>query len=104
MKDKVIEDIESWSTQVEGGIPLAERYTEKMDSFIRDICSSVDKDLKAVLIATGGYGRRELCPYSDIDIMFFALDRADTEAVEHILYKLWDTGLDISHSFRTPKE
>ncbi len=104
MNEKILEGIEGWFSEFKGGIALAELYTTKMDRIILDIFSSAGGDVRAVLIATGGYGRSELCPYSDVDIMFFAPDRADTEGVERILYKLWDTGFDISHSFRTPGE
>ncbi len=104
MKINVLHEIEGWFSQNQGGIALAERYTSKMDQIVLDIFNSVKKDVRAVLIATGGYGRRELCPYSDVDVMFFALNKADTEAAERVLYKLWDTGFEISHSFRTPAE
>ncbi|MGC2061681.1 MAG: [protein-PII] uridylyltransferase [Thermodesulfovibrionales bacterium] len=56
------------------------------------------------LLATGGYGRMEMAPYSDVDILFIAADRTETEAAEQVLYRLWDSGLDISHAFRTPDE
>ena len=49
-------------------------------------------------------GAQELAPFSDIDIMFFAQDRASAETAERILYKLWDSGLEISHAFRTAEE
>ncbi|MEW6109279.1 MAG: [protein-PII] uridylyltransferase [Nitrospirota bacterium] len=87
-----------------GGIFLVERYTDRIDSLIIDIYNSLKKDANIVLIATGGYGRKELAPFSDIDIMFFASDRIGTEDAEQLLYKLWDTGLTISHSFRTGDE
>jgi [protein-PII] uridylyltransferase len=56
------------------------------------------------LIALGGYGRRELAPYSDIDLMF--LFRADVEKqvpqlVRAVLHPLWDTGFQVGHSVRT---
>ena len=55
------------------------------------------------LIAVGGYGRCEMVPYSDIDIMLLSRgrDKKTTEAAQAVLYKLWDMGLNISHSFRT---
>ncbi|MBA4371638.1 MAG: [protein-PII] uridylyltransferase [Thermodesulfovibrio sp.] len=56
------------------------------------------------LLATGGYGRMEMAPFSDVDLLFIAADRKETEAAEQILYRLWDSGLDISHAFRTPEE
>ncbi|MBF0444266.1 MAG: nucleotidyltransferase domain-containing protein, partial [Magnetococcales bacterium] len=56
------------------------------------------------LIATGGYGRGELAPFSDIDLLFLISDEMseDQEAsVERMLYCLWDLGLDIGHAVRT---
>lgn len=59
------------------------------------------------LIAVGGYGRGELHPYSDIDLMIL-LPEHDTEShhssVERFLQFLWDMGLDIGHSTRTVGE
>src|SRR5208283_3302134 len=58
------------------------------------------------LIAVGGYGRAEMAPYSDIDIMLLSRgrDKKTTESAQAVLYKMWDMGLDISHSFRTLEE
>src|SRR5208283_255271 len=55
------------------------------------------------LIAVGGYGRSEMVPYSDIDIMLLSRvrDQKTTESAQAVLYKFWDMGLNISHSFRT---
>ncbi len=58
------------------------------------------------LVAVGGYGRSEMVPYSDIDIMLVSRtrDKKTTEAAQAVLYKFWDMGLNISHSFRTLAE
>jgi [protein-PII] uridylyltransferase len=62
------------------------------------------------LVATGGYGRAELNPYSDIDIMFLhesdmvTLGRARPELatlVDGLLYTLWDLGFKVGHSVRS---
>ena len=61
------------------------------------------------LVALGGYGRRELSPWSDIDVMFLFPTKTKPAAVkpleEHItneiLYILWDCGLKVGHSTRT---
>ncbi len=57
-------------------------------------------------MATGGYGRREVCPFSDIDLTICYLPgvRGIKEVSSAILYPLWDSGLKVGHSVRTPKE
>jgi [protein-PII] uridylyltransferase len=67
---------------------------------------------KVAILATGGYGRRELNPHSDIDIMFLYPDKVShgnfkkfQEVLsEEILYPLWDLGLKIGHASRNAKE
>ena len=54
------------------------------------------------LIAVGGYGRAELHPGSDIDILILIAEgEIDTDPVERFVAALWDTGLEIGHSVRT---
>ena len=78
--------------------------SDKMDSYILDKLPANINTLPIAIYATGGYGRRELAPFSDVDLMFFSKDRTNTSYVEDIYYKLLDSGINISHSFRTPKE
>lgn len=64
------------------------------------------------LLALGGYGRAELAPFSDIDIMFLFPAKAKAEAIQplqqhlinEVLYPLWDCGLKVGHSTRTVEE
>jgi [protein-PII] uridylyltransferase len=60
------------------------------------------------LLALGGYGRKDLFPYSDIDVLFaFADDKVEEqsqEAVRAIVQGMWDIGLRASPSSRTVKE
>ena len=62
----------------------------------------------AAVLAVGGYGRRQLFPYSDIDVLLlFESERAAVESKEGIaafLQQLWDCGLRMSHSVRTPSD
>ena len=104
MNDKTLAEIAGWMDQGLWGRGLAERYTSFVDQKVAAIFNSVAHDSDLVLVATGGYGRRELAPFSDIDIMFFAESRKNAGAAEKVLYRLWDEKLDISHAFRTPKE
>ena len=64
------------------------------------------------VLATGGYGRGELSPHSDIDLMFLyprtamgkSLDMLKETMTREILYPLWDTGLKVGHASREVKE
>lgn len=56
------------------------------------------------LVAVGGLGRRELYPYSDIDVLVLLPDNADAALAEHaatFIRACWDAGLDIGSSVRT---
>jgi [protein-PII] uridylyltransferase len=57
------------------------------------------------IAAQGGYGRGELCPHSDIDLLFLLPTAKPTpyaeQLVEYILYMLWDLGLTVGHASRS---
>ncbi|MDQ8203554.1 [protein-PII] uridylyltransferase [Pelagicoccus sp. SDUM812003] len=87
-------------------IALADPAIEKAQE------ATVDNEIAVSVIALGGYGREELCPLSDIDIMFLYppntakkdLDTAQEILVREVLYPLWDAGLKVGHSTRTIDE
>ncbi len=59
------------------------------------------------VVAVGGYGRGEMMPHSDIDLLFLMPRRHDPKlekVVEYILYMLWDLGLKVGHSTRSVAE
>ena len=59
------------------------------------------------VVAIGGYGRGELAPFSDLDLLFIHSGvriPLVLEVMEGMLRLLWDSGLTIGHSFRTVKE
>ncbi|PVZ64915.1 [protein-PII] uridylyltransferase [Pelagibaculum spongiae] len=59
------------------------------------------------LISVGGYGRGELHPHSDIDLLVLmqqAPSKEQCKEIEQFLYILWDLGLEIGHAVRTIKE
>lgn len=58
-------------------------------------------------MAVGGYGRRELCPASDVDLLLLhdGLDRSALETVVRtVVYPLWDVGLTVGYAVRDRRE
>ena len=56
------------------------------------------------LLALGGYGRGEMNPYSDIDLMFLCHKTPPEDVVRETLYLLWDAGYTLGHSVRTRRD
>jgi [protein-PII] uridylyltransferase len=57
------------------------------------------------LVAVGGYGREELAPESDIDVLLLHDGKGDVGPVaDRLWYPIWDTGKKLGHSVRTSKE
>jgi [protein-PII] uridylyltransferase len=59
------------------------------------------------IVAVGGYGRAELAPQSDIDLLFlrpYKQTARQEQLVEFILYMLWDLGLKVGHATRSVDE
>ena len=78
-----------------------------MDSLLCALWDQQDwGDAELALVAVGGYGRGELHPRSDIDILLLLGDDCTNcnSLLEQFLTLLWDIGLDIGHSVRTVDE
>ncbi len=59
------------------------------------------------LVAVGGYGRGQLAPYSDVDLLFLSPYKQTPwgeQVVERLYYLLWDTGLKVGHATRSINE
>ncbi|MBV9463530.1 MAG: hypothetical protein JO317_04815, partial [Verrucomicrobiae bacterium] len=95
-----------------GGVEFANARAHVIDALLRNLfknaCSFCLGDrpraqIPLLMVATGGYGRKELAPFSDIDVSFIheADKPQDKDAVERIvqqiLYLLWDIGLKVGH-------
>ncbi|MGB1198483.1 MAG: [protein-PII] uridylyltransferase [Thalassotalea sp.] len=70
-------------------------------------CQHKLDEYQVALIAVGGYGRSELHPYSDVDILILTQEKTAADLEEKIatfITQLWDVKLDIGHSVRSIKE
>ena len=93
-----------------GGLRVALALTNRLDLLIASIFRSLKSPKRNLIaaVALGGYGRKELCFSSDVDIMFLITDESEkadaSPIVGDLLHTLLDFGLDVGHSFRTIQE
>ncbi len=90
------------------GLKFQSNYTDLIDKTIFELseyCLKLTNTPSApAIIALGGYGRKELAPYSDIDVVFIheqPLNRQTKKFIESLSGYLWDLGLKLSASVRT---
>ncbi len=86
---------------------LLKKHAQLIDKLLKKIWQEANVDKDVTLIAVGGYGRGELFPYSDIDLLVLLPtnhgDKQNTK-IEQLIGKLWDIGLNVGHSVRTLDE
>jgi [protein-PII] uridylyltransferase len=93
-----------------GGIRTALLLTRRLDILLQKVYKGIRTEHVSLMsiVAIGGYGRKELCFFSDVDVMILVKNEADkkkvTPATEQFLHDLLDAGLDVGHSFRTVPE
>jgi [protein-PII] uridylyltransferase len=84
-----------------------EAWTRVVDQALTRLAAPILDTARLTVAAVGGYGRRELCPASDVDLVLLH-DRlpepALEEAVRAIVYPLWDAGLTVGYAVRNRRE
>ncbi len=89
------------------GVAVCALLTDMTDRFVSHAVHRVfasSHDSGPAVLALGGYGRRELHPHGDVDLLFVIEDAAEgryDDAVAAVLQYLWDIGFDLGHSTRT---
>ena len=86
------------------GARWCDRHSKLIDEWLASLFAEVaGEDVEGTaLVAVGGYGRSELCPQSDLDLMLLRSPRRDAKAIsERIWYPIWDAGLKLGHSVCT---
>lgn len=86
---------------------LLKKQSLLTDKVLKEIWLQLSIHADVCLIAVGGYGREELFPYSDIDLLILLPMQHDyvlNEQIEGIIGQLWDVGLNVGHSVRTQEE
>ena len=104
----------------QGRLAIVEQYLRdrRPERLLKHIARNADQVLtqawqqmgmpsSATLVAVGGYGRGELFPYSDIDVLILLPSAPDArlrDKLEQLVQLFWDFGLEIGHSIRTVDE
>jgi UTP:GlnB (protein PII) uridylyltransferase len=100
----------------EGGRELARRRADLVDLALISLFRQAEHQVASgnrsresglAVVALGGYGRRELSPFSDIDLMLLYRPEVASrvqETAECLFYPLWDAGLELGHGARTVDE
>jgi len=88
-------------------LALLKRRSEQVDGILQRLWAWLDFPTSLTLAAVGGYGRGELYPASDIDLLILLPQEASPslqEKLERLIGHFWDIGLEIGHSVRTVQE
>ena len=83
---------------------LLRGLTRHVDATLQALWDQRPMPAGAALVGVGGYGRGELFPYSDVDVLVILPDGEPTDAVEAFITSCWDVGLEIGSSVRSVAE
>ena len=96
------------------GLEAASLRSHLIDEYLRALFRFTTENLyratnptdaeRLAIVAVGGYGRGQLAPFSDVDLLFLSPYKQTPwgeQVVEHLYYLLWDTGLKVGHATRS---
>src|SRR5712692_5352862 len=89
------------------GAWVLREHRRLVDRVLKNMWSRLRLPASVALLAVGGYGRGELYPHSDIDVLVLLPEAPSAglaAMIEELVGRLWDTGLELSHSVRTVAE
>jgi [protein-PII] uridylyltransferase len=84
--------------------PLLRGFTRCVDRTLARLARSQGLARRVAIVAVGGYGRGELFPHSDVDVLLVIPEDASADelaSIERLIGMLWDLGLQVGHSVRT---
>ena len=107
--------LRAWHDAGGGGREIARQRSDMVDILFRELFEDVVRRVakkslagRLSVLAFGGYGRRELTPMSDVDILFLqdksTMDKEVEEIIRQTLVALWDIGFKVGHATRSISE
>ncbi|MCH5374071.1 MAG: DUF294 nucleotidyltransferase-like domain-containing protein, partial [Planctomycetes bacterium] len=96
------------------GVQVSNFLTELIDGIVRELFATAVRELGdeelpdyLALVPYGGYGRRDVAPFSDVDLMLLYAEDAEDRVrplAQRMTQDICDTGLVLGHSLRSPAE
>ena len=107
-KNVLFASLANSGTSTRGIRSLLQKLAKHTDATLKLLWQSADFPATACLVAVGGFGRQELFPHSDVDVLLLLADDANVDGdpalkakVENFISNCWDSGLEIGSSVRT---
>jgi len=98
-RDKIFED----ESLIHDSFKFCVQYSLLVEEFIVRVVSG--RELNCALVSSGSFSRRELSPFSDIDVMFIVPDiEGEEDSLKQLVTTLWDAGIEVSHTVRDYKD
>jgi [protein-PII] uridylyltransferase len=88
-----------------GGLAACHAMCDALDRMVAQLAAEPPPG--TAVLATGGWGRRDTCPFSDVDLLVLSAEAPGDEHrafAERVLYPLWDAGLEVGHAVRSVAE
>src|SRR5687768_4053825 len=100
--NRLLENDQKLSSTSLHGRAWCEAYSAKVDEWLAMLWKDAAGDRRDVaLVATGGHGRSELCPNSDLDLLLLFEGGNVDELAKALWYPMWDIGVKLGHAVRT---
>jgi len=110
-KAQLLASLAALGSSARGIRRLLQGLARATDDTLRSVCRMSDVPAHCALLAVGGYGRGELFPHSDIDVVMLLPDHMEPECepdlkrrIESFITNCWDAGLEIGSSVRSVAE
>jgi [protein-PII] uridylyltransferase len=97
------EELSAAAARAQAGGAALQRFSDCVDNLLRRLFSEAPPASASLIVALGGYGRRQLCLHSDVDVLLLfdgPIGPAEEGRVRAILHPLWDGHFSVGHQIR----
>src|SRR6266566_674832 len=101
--DTAREELSASAARGQGGRAALQRFSDTVDDLLQRLLVEAPAAGASLIVALGGYGRRQLCLHSDVDVLLLFdghIGPAEERRVRSILHPLWDLRFAVGHQIR----